>query len=213
MNVRAVTGTGKVAGQSRDGIDVSEGAVLFVVLERRHRRVEFTDHVKILAARMKCEMARSGAGLEFGERLFAGRELSGGAIEVIDQHLIDTEICGEGMTLRAIEDDAVRVWSFLLFLGSGTFVLLNLGDHSQRSIRTYRQHAHVAASVICDEERSFLLIDSQITRVCALSRLFIQQTQISELVDGVSTDAATRLSEKVADLIHCIQKSPARVDR
>ena len=118
MNVCAITGTRKVRRQSRDSVDVRQRAVLFVVLEHRHRRVELADDVKILAVRMKREVTRSGARLQLRKRLLPRRELSSRAIEVVDHHFVHTEIRGERVTLSAIEDDAMCVWSFLLFFRS-----------------------------------------------------------------------------------------------
>src|SRR5215213_10153028 len=99
---------------------MSERSVQLVVLESRHARIELVDNVKIFAPWVKCQMARAGASLELCKRLFGGNKFARRAVKAIDHYFINAEIRDESMSLEPIEDDAVRVWSFLLFLDAGT---------------------------------------------------------------------------------------------
>src|SRR6185369_10327487 len=100
--------------------------LIVVVLKASQRRIEFIDRVEILTIRMKSQMTRTGARLELSERLFVRRQLSTRTVILVDHYLVHAEVSDEGIPFSAIEDDAMCVWTFLLFFRSGAFVLLNV---------------------------------------------------------------------------------------
>ncbi len=162
---------------------------------------------------MQCEMAWSRACLKFRRGLFARREFSSRRIEPVNHHFVDAEIRGERVTLRAIEDDAMRVWSFLLFLDARSFVLLHVDRHPKCAVRTHWQRSKASPGVICDEQSFSFAIDRQVTGVSALSGLFIQQPEISGCaVDRKCTDATTGFAEILAHFVHGIQVTFASID-
>src|SRR5215218_3988773 len=141
---------------------------------------------------MQCQMPGSGAGCQLCEWLFRRTKLSRHTIEPVDHHFVDAEIRGERVSLPAIEDDAMCVWSFLLFLGARSFVLLYVDRHAKRAVSANRQHSHAAARVVRDQQRSCPAINTEMTRVGALSRLLIQQAQVSgRRIDRKRTNTAT----------------------
>ena len=120
-------------------------------------------------------MARACAGFEFGPWLFAGFEFSSRRIEAIDHYFVDPEIGSQGVALGTIEDDAMSVWSFLLFLDARAFVLLHVDRHSECAVGTYRERGDVAAGVVCDEQGFSFAIHGEMTGIGASRRLLIQQ--------------------------------------
>src|SRR5215510_8826826 len=121
---------------------------------------------------MQCQMSRSSAGGELCKRLFGWTKLSRRTVKPVDHHFINTEIGGECVAFGAIENHAMRVWPFLLFLRTRSFVLLYIDRHSECAVSANRQHSHTAARVVRNQQCSLSAVDAEVTRIGALRCLF-----------------------------------------
>src|SRR5688500_7727200 len=126
---------------------------------------------------MQRQMAWSRALMERCERLFGGFEFSGGGVETVHHDLVATEIRGERVTVGAIELDAMRVWSFLLFARTGAYVLFDVTCRTQTAITLNRQHGDVSASVVRQQQTLAAIINDEMTRIGALRRLLVEKLE------------------------------------
>src|ERR1044072_8865023 len=144
---------------------------------------------------MECQVSWSSPRRELCKRLFGRTKLSCCTIEPVDHHLIDTEIRGERVAFSAIENHAMRVWSFLLFLRARSFALFYFDRHSDRAVSANGQYSHTAARIVCDQQCFFPRIDAEVTRIGALRGLFIQEAGVSgSRIDLKRAHGATRFS-------------------
>src|SRR5689334_7649221 len=127
---------------------------------------------------MKSQMAWSSAGMKCGRRLWARFKLSVDRIEAVDHDSIVSEIRGEGEAIRPVQLDAMRVWTFLLFAGTGTFVLPDVDRGAKTAVGENRQHGHGAARVIGYEQVLSITVETQMTRIGAFGKLLVDERQL-----------------------------------
>ena len=92
------------------------------------------------------------------------RQRSFGAIEPVDQDLVQTQIRGKRKLVRGIEIDRVRVRRFLTLLVHARSAMLDCsGRGGEKPIGADRQNADASAAIICNQYVSSRGIDDQVT--------------------------------------------------
>src|SRR3954466_7389776 len=74
---------------------------------------QFGNHIGELSRWMQREMARTGAGIKFGERRIIGLERSFRLVEFVYQQFVEREIVDEGEALVGGKVDGVGMCGFL----------------------------------------------------------------------------------------------------
>jgi hypothetical protein len=111
----------------------------------------------------------------FGEGRIVGRERTLGAIEFINESLVQAEIIDDGETIVGRHVDGVRVRRFLaLGIESVAGVLNEGGSFSELAVVENRKYRDASAGVVGDQNEFSRSVDHQVARVGAAGGDFIQ---------------------------------------
>src|SRR4051794_4860384 len=111
-------------------------------------------------------MPRTRAGFERNPGLFVRREFPRPGIKLVDYDLVRSKVTGIGMSLIAVQFDAVRVRALLaLRVHARAVVLVECDSSTETTIRTYWKYRNVAPGIIGHQNILIVLAYGQITRV------------------------------------------------
>jgi len=133
---------------SRDGgtgVERGQFAELGVEAQRGHRGIELIGDEHQRQRRVKGEVTRARARAHHRIAFLYMAQRSTLEIEMVHEHAVGAEVCGEGEAVGGIGKDAVGMRSF-------TRVLYHTRGGRECAIRLDRQQRDVAAGVVGDEQ-------------------------------------------------------------
>ncbi len=192
MNVdigRGVLAVEPLGERARDR-DRLEPAGVEVAFERRHGRIEFTDHVGIAAGRIESEVARSGAGVDVDVAAVGGFDAAGYGIEGVDEDAVGAEVGRVGvLAVRAREEGVGVRFGLAVGVRARPLVVDDCRRPAEPAVPVDREHRHRSAAVLGGQHASAGRIDAAVTRrPPAARRDRVQPREGSTLLDRIGDD-------------------------
>src|SRR5947209_1761816 len=95
-------------------------------------------------------------------------------IELVHEHAVGAEVCGEREAVGGIGKDAVRMRRFLpLGVRSFSLVLYNGGGWGEGTIRLDREQRHAPPGVVGDEKGAAATVHAHVAGRAAFRRLLV----------------------------------------
>ncbi len=164
---------------------------------------------------MEGEVPRARGRRHRRERRLMRRQLSPRRVERVDEDPVQPEVGRDGVSVRRVQVDRVRMRAGLPpRIGPPAAVLDLRRRRTEPAVGLDRQAAHAAAAVIGHQHVTSLAVDDQVARARAGRQLLVQQLQRPlALVDREGADTPIAPAPDLARLVDCEEILAAGMDR
>lgn len=208
FEIGGMAGSLEVGGDGGDGVAFDEHPRFGEVFELSDGVGEFVDDVEPFSVGVEGKVPGAGLGRSPDEGLSIGGEGAFRGVKLVDQNLIEPEVCGVDIFVVGADDGAVGVGGGLAFGNdAGALVLHECGGFLQRAIGIDGVGSNAAGGVVGDGEGFAGVIDIEVAGGRSERGLTVEEFQGTRIsVEGEGCDLLGFATAELAGGVDGVEK-------